>query len=199
MKIINTNFDNIKINELDSIYNSTKDPSWIQTFTLKKFFPLKPRSEDICIEDIAHALSLQCRFSGHINEFYSVANHSVLVSYICDSKDALFGLLHDASEAYLVDIPKPLKDSGSFEEYKRAENLLQTIIYNKYCQDSEEPISVKEADKILLATEARDLFSGFHPDWNMPIKPLPFIIKPMSPKEAEKAFLERFKELNEKR
>lgn len=70
---------------------------WIATFTGGVFFPLAPRVEDVRISDIAHALSMLCRFAGHTRGFYSVAQHSVLVSRLCSQQDALWGLLHDAS------------------------------------------------------------------------------------------------------
>jgi len=181
--------------ELQKINNINSKSNWIQTFLKKKFYPTNPNIEDICIEDIAHALSMQCRFSGHINEFYSVAQHSVYVSYICNSH--LSGLLHDASEAYLVDIPKPLKVMNEFSEYRKIENKLQTMIYKKFDLPETELDNVKDADLKMLATEARDLFSGLHPEWKCPTNPLPFKIMPVGPKEAEKMFLDRFKELYE--
>src|SRR5438552_3035736 len=108
---------------------------WIQTFTGKKFFPLEPNADDICIEDIAHSLSMQCRFNGHSKQFYSVAQHSVLIAswWFGDyPKLAKYALLHDASEAYLSDIPRPLKQLPEFEFYKKAEQLLQDLIYAKF-------------------------------------------------------------------
>ncbi len=82
---------------------------WIQTYTCKKLYPLSPRMEDICIEDIAHSLSMLCRFTGHCKRFYSVAEHSILVSYFCDPADRRHALLHDGSEYGLTDLPTPLK------------------------------------------------------------------------------------------
>lgn len=178
-----------------SIDNRIKKKDWIQTFSGIKFDPIEPRIDDINIADIAQALSNQCRFSGHVKEFYSVAHHCVLVSYICDSKDALQGLLHDASEAYLVDVPRPLKYSGKFEAYREMENHLQSMIYRKYSLPEVEPSGVKVADIILLATEARDLMAPLHPEWIQPAKPLPFKIIPLSPKEARILFVNRFNEL----
>ena len=82
---------------------------FIGTFSGLRFWPLAPNLEKILVEDIAHALAHQCRFGGHASRFYSVAEHSVHVSQLCLPEHALWGLLHDASEAYLVDLPRPLK------------------------------------------------------------------------------------------
>lgn len=171
------------------------DNAWIQTRSGRKFFPLKPTKNDIVIEDIAHALSQICRFTGHCKKFYSVAQHSVLVSYICDHKDALYGLIHDASEFALCDLPSPLKKSGHFENYKKIELTLQTMIYEKFNLNPIEPTSVKVADIKLLATEARDLMSPLNIDWAELCDPLPFKIEPLNPQEAKDLFMKRFFEL----
>lgn len=166
--------------------------AWIQTFSGRRFNPTNPNPKAIVIQDIAHSLSMQCRFSGHCKYFYSVAQHSVLVSHVCNSEDALWGLLHDASEAYLVDIPRPLKQSGKFEAYKEMEAVMQKAICQRFSLPEREPPSVKRADKVLLATEARDLMSPLHPDWRHPALPLPFHIEAWGPTKAEKEFLDRF-------
>jgi len=168
---------------------------WIQTYSGKRFTPLKPNPEAIVIQDIAHSLSMQCRFNGHCREFYSVAQHSVLVSYICDSQDALWGLLHDASETFLADFPTPLKHSGKFDNYSEYERQMQMAICQRFALPFEEPTSVKKADKVLLSTEARDLMVSLRDDWFQPTEPLPFKIIPLSPKEAKELFLKRFFEL----
>ena len=185
------------INNLKLKYNAlfNKPEPWIQTFSGKKFKPLNADIEDICIKDIAHALSQICRFTGHCKNFYSVAEHSVHVSKNCDPKEALFGLLHDGSEAYLTDVSSPLKRSGKFEAYKKIEKKLQTLIYKKYCGGTLEPASVKIADTRMLATEARDLMSPLHQDWIQPAEPYLFKINGWSNKIAEKKFLDRFHEL----
>src|SRR4051794_32940266 len=86
----------------------------IITSTGKWFDVFNPNPADVDIEDIVHALSMQCRFTGHTKEFYSVAQHSVLVSLTCPSVDALYGLVHDGSEAYLSDIARPVKKHPAF-------------------------------------------------------------------------------------
>lgn len=180
--------------KMDNLLNK-EDQGWIQTYTCKKFYPLNPNMDDVCIEDIAHALSNQCRFTGHSNSFYSIAQHSVLVSYLCDHKDALYGLLHDASEAYICDLSSPLKRSGLFENYKNFEKTLQSIIYKKFGLSEQEPVSVKEADVRMLYTEARDLFNEIHLDWEWIKEPYPFKIEALPPGESKDLFLNRFKEL----
>lgn len=172
-----------------------KNAAWIQTHSGRRFNPLDPNPNAIVIQDIAHALSMQCRFSGHCNKFYSVAQHSVLVSYICDSADALWGLMHDASEAYLVDVPRPLKRSGKFDAYLEFEAVMTVAICNRFNLPFKEPPSVKKADTILLATEARDLMSPLHSDWDQPVEPLPFTIESWDHQKAKDMFMKRFFEL----
>lgn len=172
------------------------EPSgWIQTFTGKKFYPADPKIEDICIEDIAHALSMMCRFTGHCREFYSVASHSVYVSRVCSKENQLYGLLHDASEAYITDVARPVKRLKELEGYRAIEKSLQKAICQKFGLPEIEPEEVKEADVKMLATEARDLMFPLHPDWKQPTKPYWFKIDVPLPHEAEIIFLERFKEL----
>ena len=88
---------------------SDKDIGWIETYSGKQFYLDGTDTDSIVIEDIAHALANLCRYNGHTNRFYSVAEHSVLVSYAVPKEYALWGLMHDASEAYLSDIPRPFK------------------------------------------------------------------------------------------
>lgn len=168
---------------------------WIQTYSGRRFTPTNPYVDAIVIQDISHALSMKCRFNGHTRKFYSVAQHCVLVSYICDSGDALWGLLHDASEAYLVDFPAPLKHSGKFDDYIAVEDNMQRAICKRFGLPQDEPVSVKKADKMLLSTEARDLMAPLHPDWRQPAQPLPFKVDALPQQEAKNLFMKRFFEL----
>lgn len=181
------------LKNLDQFINASK--AWIQTYTGKKFFPLSPREDGICIEDIAHSLAMQCRFTGHSKFHYSIAQHSVLVSYLCDSADKQHALLHDAAEAYVCDLASPLKRSGKFEDYKKIENELQKTIYRKFGLTEIEPVSVKSADLLMLCIEAQTLLSPIHPDWKFPVKPPSIMIMSLTPQEAEQTFLDRYKEL----
>jgi len=184
-----------KVPELNIETASHTNGAWIQTYTGKKFFPLSPIVADICIEDIAHALSMQCRFTGHSKNFYSVGQHSVLVSYFCNEQDRKHGLLHDASEAFICDLSSPLKRSGKFEEYKKMEKILQTAIFNRFGLTEIEPPSVKAADMIMLSIEAQTLLQPKHPDWKYPVIPPPFAVIPLPPEQAKILFLQRFNEL----
>jgi hypothetical protein len=174
-----------------------KNDPWIQTYSGRRFNPTNPVIGSIVIQDIAHSLSMQCRFNGHCKEFYSVAQHSVLVSHLCDSKDALWGLLHDSSEAYLCDFPSPLKHSGKFDSYIEYENKMQVTICKRFGLDLIEPDSVKIADKKMLSTEARDLLLKIRSDWTYPYEPYPFKIIALSQKESKDLFMKRFFELTD--
>ena len=162
---------------------------------------LNPRPEDVRIEDIAHALSNQCRFTGHTRSFYSVAQHSVLASlHVGPSSDSLWSLLHDSSEAYTGDLNRPMKHSPEMSRFRTAEKAIMAAICAYFGLDPKEPASVKAIDRRLVVTEARDLLPGgptSERGWDIfnDVVPLPFTIKPWGPVVAERKFLERFEEL----
>lgn len=172
-----------------------RSSGWVQTYTGKKFFPLQPNVEAIDLEDIAHALSMSCRFTGHTKFHYSIAQHSVLVSYLAGAEHAFAGLLHDASEAYLSDISSPIKRSSVFVEYKEIEKVLQSAIYTKFGLPVDEHPSVKKADVTALCIEANSLFNQKHKDWVMPTSFPSVTIQKLTPEEAKEQFLKRFNEL----
>lgn len=172
--------------------------AWIETFSGIKFHFLNPQPSEIRIKDIAHALSLTCRFSGQCKRFYSVAEHSIRVAEIVPYKYKLQALLHDASEAYLPDLPRPMKVGLS--AFRMLEWSILKAIWDKYLSYDwrvEDRINgikaiIKKADNILLATEARDLMANTN-DWATLPEPLKEIIKsPLDSGNAEKLFLNRF-------
>ena len=169
----------------------------ITTFSGIRFWPLHPNPADIRIEDISHALSNQCRFAGHSREFYSVAEHSVRVSQHCRPEDALWGLLHDASEAYLSDGPAPVKLLPQFEAYRAAERSLQGTIAVRFDLSTEQPRSVTEADRAVLGIEICDLLRplGSPQPGRPPQKNKLTITNPWPPRIAKARFLSRFREL----
>ena len=168
--------------------------SWIQTYTGKAIYPLSDEPGEIDIRDIAHALSLQCRFNGHCKVFYSVAQHSVHVSEVVPTEFALWGLMHDAAEAYLSDLPRPVK--GQMPQFSELEDKLLGYILAEYDLFLPMPAEVKLADEQLLMTEARDLMLLPPMNWLIPVDALDDLhIQPMSPTQAEQAFLQRYDQL----
>lgn len=143
---------------VDKEYQEYLEGGWIQTYTGQKFYPLNPKPENIFIEDIAHSLSLQCRFTGHVKNFYSVGFHSILVSEYCSEENRLWGLLHDASEAYLSDLARPIKRYSHLGAvYKEVEDRLMEVICEKFELPKDMPAEVHEVDTRMLMTEKRDL------------------------------------------
>jgi uncharacterized protein len=179
-----------------SNYRETKP--WIQTYIGRRFYVLDPKPEDIYIEDIAHSLSMLCRFNGHTKAFYSVGDHSIRVSHLCKAFP-LWGLLHDASEAYIADVCRPLKKSGTIEGYIAAEHRIMQAVCQRFGLSATEPPEVKEADLVMLVTEARDLMGTLDPGWRFSeangYKSSEEKIVPLSPFDAEMAFLQRFQDL----
>ena len=168
--------------------------AWITTFTGRRFYVLDPRAEDVCIEDIAHSLSLQCRFNGHTRSFYSVAQHSVLVSELCAPADAPYGLLHDASEAYIGDMSAPLKHTDEMQSFRDTERHVMNAIGDHFWLPFKEPASVRTADRRILLTEARDLGMDVT-GWYKGYEPYDEKITPWPPRVAEENFLRRFNAL----
>ncbi len=154
---------------------------WINCASGTKFFPLDPVVEDIHLSDIVHALSNLCRYSGH-GRFYSVAEHSVWVCRATQAlggsmSDQLWALLHDATEAYLVDIPSPIKRAPGFgDEYRLAEGRLSVAVAKRFGLHGTEPDLVKTVDQSMIAIEAPRIFKHMHPDWIAP-EPHPEVVK----------------------
>lgn len=182
-------------------------PTYIVTYTEKQFDFLNPKPEDICIEDIAHALACINRFRGHTRIPYSVAEHCVRASYV-PIGNPLDNLLHDAAEAYIGDVPTPQKQNmgwdlqstwGYIKKYQHVEASIIVTIYNGLGLDCTTPRDTHQADKIMLATEIRDIMPAGH-DYTFldpNIKPLPYKIEPWSWKYAETEYLRRYKELTQ--
>ena len=165
---------------------------FIQTYSGIDFHPQAPVTSEICIEDIAHALSCMPRFNGHTRKFYSVAQHSVLVSQRVPEADALWGLLHDASEAYLMDIPSPVKKMGGMDNYMENEKLIMNCILRKYQLQPEMPAALEEADAKMLVTEWQQLMKPDRSAWIPSGTPYDIRIDPWLPETAEKLFLQRW-------
>jgi len=176
---------------------------WIETNSGIRFFPFRQEENNFNIQDIAHSLSQQCRFNGHTKAFYSVAQHSVLMAkYFQHSHykpgQILIALLHDAAEAYLGDIVKPIKDHMpviQIAEY----NLLNRIyswagVHAFYTEDMRD--AVKTVDVCLLHSEKQALL-GDKVKWALPTigLPLTFRIHPWDPRTAKNEFLNMWVDL----
>ena len=173
---------------------------WMQTYTGRKFWPLDPREEDIDPADIAHALSLICRFGGHARRFYSVAEHCVLLSYAVAPEHALWALLHDAAEAYVGDMVRPLK--RSMPDYRDAEDAVLMSIALRFGlpwdvkNPHRFPAEVADADNRILRNERGALLTPTGHYWPTDdLEPLPIQIVGWQPEFAEVCYLDRLLEL----
>lgn len=168
----------------------------IQLYSGGNFDFSNPSVDDFSIHDIAHGLSNTCRYAGQCKAFYSVAQHSILVSRLVPGHLALHGLLHDAQEAFMCDMPAPLK--RLLPDYRRIENEIEEIIISKFGLSRLGFVQIKKADMIALATEKRDLMLD-KGEWEMlrGIDPDEKKIIPMTPTVAKWFFMKRYGELNE--
>jgi uncharacterized protein len=183
---------------------------WIQTFSGKQFYPVDPDPAAFSIRDQARALSMLCRYVGHVDRFYSVAEHAVRVSrlagelaerngYPLDSWTGLewqrWGLIHDNSEAYTGDMSLPLKSHPALAGFRELEHQLQTKIAVWLGLPEHEPALVAVADELLMGIEARALKSPVHPEWELPrLVPGKHDLG-WTPAWAEATYLRRFKRL----
>jgi hypothetical protein len=178
---------------------------YLQTVSGRWVNPFDPDPEQIELGDIARALANQCRFGGHCRTFYSVAQHCVIVSELIEkeggaAEDALAALMHDAAEAYLGDLPHPIKHRSPLgAAFREAEQPLERAICDRFSVAGASP-AVKRLDRALLATERRTFSSE---SWHWPelagVEPLELELEAWSPDEAADAFLRRYEELDTRR
>lgn len=165
------------------------------------FYPFDMKPEDVNVEDIAHALSLLCRYNGHCKEFYSVAQHSVLVAQLVPEHLKLKALLHDASEAYISDVPKPIK--RRLPDVEALENNISDTIFAAFDLSAELEPEIKRADLIMLLTESEQLHRNgwiildeVQNKYGVKESPLDdLIINPLSPRESYELFMDTYSAL----
>lgn len=177
--------------------------AWMQTFSGLQFFPLDPKVEDVAAIDIAHALSLTCRYGGHVKQFYSVAEHCVRISWWLQEQGEpwdvqLAGLLHDAAEAYIGDMVRPLKHH--MPAYQEIDRDVSRVIYSVFgCPTEyadELPPRVKEADNRILLDERDALLSTPPGSWEQDaLHPLGIPITCWPPASAEAMYAELLQDL----
>jgi hypothetical protein len=174
---------------------STRAGEWMQTYSGNKFWPSDPRPDEIHIGDIAASLSKMCRFGGHCLNFYSVAEHSVHCARHVAEPFRLAALLHDASEAYIVDIPRPIKPSLS--GYYEIESGIMGVIAAKYGFQWPLPPEVKHVDNSILRDEREQNMAGMNvisSVWGDPLPGLGVELQFWDPDQAKEMFLDEFHE-----
>jgi len=166
---------------------------WLQTVSGREFSFPRFLPEQIVIEDIAHALAHQCRFAGHTLRFYSVAEHCCLLSDRADDEYKFTALMHDASEAYMLDFPKPLKNL--FRSYVLMEESLMSTIAAKFGFEYPLPPQVKNLDLAILSDERQQAMKSTHHhemEWGNVLPSLGIELQFWSPDVARREFLNRF-------
>lgn len=174
----------------------------IETYTGKFVNPLILHIQDINIEDIAHSLSNLCRFNGHCSQFYSVAEHCCLAFDLADY--LMYGsfcmrdvLLHDMVEAYIGDLPRPIKNQ--VYDYGQHEKVLYRLMSKIFRTSYPIPDYVKYIDNVMLASEAKVLMKSQGQNWQLQEQPNEYAmmhIQCWNPQKAEKEFLRRFDMVN---
>lgn len=177
---------------------------YIATYSGGSAYPFGLNPDDISVEDIAHSLSMQCRYAGHTSEFWSVAAHSLEVSRRVEDavretsadgavvfEAALAGLLHDASEAYLVDLPKPIKPL--FVNYAQWEEAAELAVATRFGMQFPWPAIVTRMDKAIVRDEVANFFCVGSVAWKRHGVTQPaHNLVPLDPVVGERLFLERF-------
>lgn len=191
----------------------THDPNrpedeWIETYSHRQFFFSRPWESEVRLEDIARALSMQCRYNGHVDRFYSVAEHSVL---LCDyvhktvnARDggamrkqmALHALLHDAAEAYTSDIPRPFKNRLPI--IRELEHEIDAAVLGHFGLPAEKPAWLKELDtRIVRDEKTQAKCSSDRRWWHDGLEPLGVQLHFWTPAMAEVQFLGRYYRLTD--
>jgi hypothetical protein len=169
---------------------------WMQTADGGQFWPVDPRADEISIEVISHALAMQCRYAGHCIRFYSVAEHCVHMarSRFVSYPNKPWALLHDASEAYLTDVIRPLKPH--LTGYYEAEKRVMDVVIEKFGLASTMPSEVKNADnRILVDERAQNMVQTNHGWVSDGLEPLGVELRFWAPEQAELYFLDTYKKL----
>ncbi|MGH8433687.1 MAG: phosphohydrolase [Pseudomonas sp.] len=171
--------------------------TWILTRSGKAMDLFAPTAVMIDPSDIAHSLGMQCRFNGHTTSFYSVAQHCCIVADLVPAEMQLPALLHDATEAYVGDLVRPLKQHESLAAYSEIEYGIWIAICDRFDIDYSLPKAVHRADLVALATERRDLMPTHPAEWEclQGIDPMPATIWPQTPGEASIHYFNRLLQL----
>jgi hypothetical protein len=171
--------------------NEPRAGDWMQTASGRQFWPLDPRAEEIHIEDIAAALSKLCRYGGHCKRFYSVAEHCVLMANAASPSLAFAALMHDASEAYLSDVIRPIK--RHLPQYGEIEAALERVLAQRFGLVWPLPAAVKTLDERIIVDERDQAMAEPPVPWSDHGAALGVTITFWSPERAEREFLRAFR------
>lgn len=166
---------------------------WMQTYRGDAFFPATPKPEDVHVEDIAHALGMQCRYGGQCERHYSVAEHSYWVSLLVPPEHALQALMHDSAEGYLVDVPRPSKIL--MNDYRVVEERVWRAICARYDLSPVLHFSIHDADNGICFSERDQNMKRSPYPWRIPDPNYRIKLGLWSNRRAEKMFLRRWKQL----
>lgn len=157
-----------------------------------------PHTSPFTAEDIGHGLAHICRYSGQCTKFYSVAEHSLLVSDVAKGFE-YEALLHDAAEAFIGDITRPLKQM--LPDFKRIEAVVQDAVLERFGLSHPLPQQVKEADLRVLAAEQRQIMPAGTDGWRaeLNIEPAPIVVRHLAPEVAKRMWLDKFEALSRSR
>lgn len=177
---------------------SSWDKEWGMMFSGRHVFPFEVEVEQVDLLDIAHALAMQCRYNGHVNRFYSVAEHCIHISasLLRDTGDltlALCGLLHDAGETYTGDFTRPVKNSlrDVGESLRLAEDRNEEVIARAFGLPYPFDERVKEYDRRIIVDEKEQLFGADKP-WDWDLVPLDILVRNWDPETGERRYLQQF-------
>lgn len=190
-----------RASRVESLTESRPEKGWMGTASGKQFWPLAPRAEDVDVRDVVRGLAMTCRYAGQVKFFYSVAEHCVLVSQHVADEHARYALFHDCAEAYIGDMIRPLKHQREMTAFREAERAIEDAVFRALGLDAS-PVAVaatKQVDNRILVDEITALSARPSMYLETPllrnVRPLGVPIGGFSPREAERLFRARFREL----
>lgn len=184
-----------RLSEMSGMFDERAlSDSRIMLHSGKLFDIANPEGSEISVDDVAHGLAHTCRYAGQCDGFFSVAEHSVLVSQVTTG-DKLAALFHDAAEAFIGDMSRPLK--YMLPEYKAIERRIEKAIFDQFGIPWPATIEIKAADHSVMAAEQNVLMPSGTNEWLRDANVLPahVTIRRLMPNDAKLLFLQRYEEL----